>query len=287
MAALQAMPECAILWLKARQGKEDSMDLGLKDRVALVAASSRGLGKACALELAREGARVVICARDGARLGAAASEIRAATGAEVLPIEADLTDPMQIQNLVGETLRRLGRIEVLVTNNGGPPAGFFDDFEDGAWLQAHELTLMSAVRLIKAVLPAMRAQGWGRIVNITSVSVKQPIDNLLLSNVYRPGVVGLAKTLSAQLAADSITVNNVAPGYTRTDRVLELAQARAADQGKDLEEVLAETTASYPMGRMGEPEELAALVAFLASERAAYITGVTVQVDGGYVKGML
>jgi len=263
------------------------MDLGLKDRVALVAASSRGLGKACALELAREGARVVICARDGARLGTAAGEIRAATGAEVLPIETDLTDPGQIQNLVEETLRRLGRIDVLVTNNGGPPAGFFGDFEDGAWQQAHELTLMSAVRLIRAVLPAMRAQAWGRIVNITSVSVKQPIDNLLLSNVYRPGVIGLAKTLSAQLAAEGITVNNVAPGYTRTDRVLELAQARAADEGKGVEEVLAETTVSYPMGRMGEPEELAALVAFLASERAAYITGVTVQVDGGYVKGML
>jgi 3-oxoacyl-[acyl-carrier protein] reductase len=263
------------------------MDLGLKDRVALVAASSRGLGKACALELAREGARVVICARDGARLGTAAGEIRTTTGAEVLPIETDLTDPGQIQNLVEETLRRWSRIDVLVTNSGGPPAGFFDDLEDGAWLQAHELTLMSAVRLIRAVLPAMRAQAWGRIVNITSVSVKQPIDNLLLSNVYRPGVIGLAKTLSAQLAAEGITVNNVAPGYTRTDRVLELAQARAADEGKGVEEVLAETTASYPMGRMGEPEELAALVAFLASERAAYITGVTVQVDGGYVKGML
>ncbi len=262
------------------------MDLGLKDRVAIVAASSRGLGKACATELAREGAKIVVCARDAESLAAAAGEIREETGGEVLAIQIDLTEPAQIRHLVDETLRRFGRIDVLVTNNGGPPAGYFEDFEDEAWLTTHQLTLMSAVRLIRAVLPAMRTQQWGRIINITSVSVKQPIDNLLLSNVYRPGVVGLAKTLSAQVAAEGITVNNVAPGYTRTDRVLELAEARAADEGKTVEEVVVETVANYPMQRMGEPEELAALVAFLASERASYITGTTIQVDGGYVKGM-
>jgi 3-oxoacyl-[acyl-carrier protein] reductase len=146
---------------------------------------------------------------------------------------------------------------------------------------------MPVVRLIRAVLPAMCAQRWGRIINITSVSVKQPIDNLLLSNVYRPGVTGLAKTLSTQVAADGVTINNVAPGYTRTDRVLELAEARAAKEGKSVDEALAETTASFPMQRMGEPAELAALVAFLASERASYITGTTIQVDGGYVQGLL
>jgi 3-oxoacyl-[acyl-carrier protein] reductase len=198
-----------------------------------------------------------------------------------------LTDEDQIRHLADETLRRHGRIEVLVTNNGGPPAGYFDELDDEAWWSAHRLTLMSAVRLIRAVLPTMRAQTWGRIVNITSVSVKQPIDNLLLSNVYRPGVVGLAKTLSSQLAAEGITINNVAPSYTRTDRVLELAQARAAEEGRTVDQVLAGTTASNPMGRMGDPEELAALVAFLASERAAYITGTTIQVDGGYAKGLL
>lgn len=263
------------------------MDLGLKDRVAMVAASSRGLGRACALELAREGAKVVICARDAVGLAETAGELSAATGMEVWPLAVDLTDAAQIQHLASETLRRYGRIDVLVTNNGGPLAAYFGDLEDDAWMAAHELTLLSAVRLIRAVLPTMRAQQWGRIVNITSVTVKQPIDNLLLSNVYRSGVVGLAKTLSAQVAADGITINNVAPGYTRTERVLEVVRARADDEAKSVESVLEATTASCPMKRMGEPEELAALVAFLASERASYITGTTVQVDGGYVQGVL
>jgi 3-oxoacyl-[acyl-carrier protein] reductase len=270
-----------------KREEDTNMDLGLKGRVAIVAASSRGLGKACALELAREGARVVICARDVPDLTAAADEIRTSTGAEVLAVQVDLTDAAQIRHLADETLRRFGRIDVLVTNNGGPPAGYFSDFDDEAWLAAHQLTLMSAVRLIRAVLPAMRAQQWGRIVNITSVAVKQPIDNLLLSNVYRPGVTGLAKTLSTQVAGEGITVNNVAPGYTRTDRVVELNRARALEQGRSPDEVMADMTASYPMHRMGEPEELAALVAFLASERASYITGTTILVDGGYAKGML
>lgn len=263
------------------------MDMGLKERVAIVGASSRGLGKACALELARQGATVVLCARHCEALRATAEEIRQATGAEVFYLQADLSRPEQIRHLADETLRRYGRIDVLVTNNGGPPAGYFDDFDDGDFAVAHELTLMSAVRLIRAVLPAMRAQQWGRIVNITSVSVKQPIDNLLLSNVYRAGVVALAKTLSQQVAAEGITINNVAPGYTHTDRVVELAASRAEEAGKSVEEVLDEQAADYPMKRMGEPEELAALVAFLASERASYITGTTIQVDGGYVEGLL
>jgi 3-oxoacyl-[acyl-carrier protein] reductase len=263
------------------------MDLGLEGKVAIVAASSQGLGKACATELAQQGATVVMCARGSEQLQATADEIRATTGAEVLALQTDLTEADQIMHLVDETLRRYGRVDVLVTNNGGPPVGYFGDFDDEAWRAAHDLTLLSAVRLIRAVLPAMRAQGAGRIVNITSVSVKQPLDNLLLSNVYRAGVVALAKTLSAQVAEDGITINNVAPGYTRTDRVMELAEDRADREGRSVDDVLSGITQEYPMGRMGEPEELAALVAFLASERASYITGTTIQVDGGYVCGLL
>jgi 3-oxoacyl-[acyl-carrier protein] reductase len=262
------------------------MDLGLKDRVAIVAASSQGLGRACALELAREGARLVLCARGSERLAQTAEQIRAATGTDVLSLVVDLNDPAHIRHLADETLRHFGRVDVLVANNGGPPSGYFESLDDEVWLAAHQKTLLSAVRLIRAVLPAMRLQHWGRIINITSVAVKQPIDDLLLSNVYRLGVVGLAKTLSAQVAADGITINNVGPGYTRTARVESLVQSRAAAQGKPPEQVLEAMLDCNPMKRMAEPEELAALVTFLASERASYITGTTIQVDGGLVKGI-
>ncbi len=263
------------------------MDLGLRDRVAIVAAASRGLGKACAMELAREGARVVVCARHEEDLVATVAEIREATGSEARYHVVDLTDDAQIRHLADETLRRYGRIDVLVTNNGGPPPGYFGDLDDADFHTGHERTLLSAVRLIRSVLPAMRLQHWGRIVNITSISVKQPIDDLLLSNVYRAGVVGLAKTLSKQLAPDGITINNVAPSYTRTERITEIFEARAAEQGRPVEEVMAAAAAGYPMERMAEPEELAALVAFLASERASYISGTTIQVDGGFYRGIL
>jgi len=263
------------------------MDLGLRNRVAIVAAASRGLGKACAVELAREGARVVICARNEDELVSTVAEIRETTGTEARYHVVDLTDDAQIRHLADETLRRYSRIDVLVTNNGGPPPGYFDDLDDDAFHTGHERTLLSAVRLIRSVLPAMRLQHWGRIVNITSISVKQPIDDLLLSNVYRAGVVGLAKTLSRQVAADGITINNVAPSYTRTERITEIFEARAAEQGRAAKDVMAEAAAGYPMGRMAEPEELAALVAFLASERASYISGTTIQVDGGFFRGVL
>jgi len=263
------------------------MDLGLRGKVALVAASSRGLGRAAARELAREGARVAICARTGEELETTAQQIREETGEEVLAVQADLTQAADVSRLVAQVEEQFGQIDILVTNAGGPPGGSFDDFDDGAWEAAWELTLMSAVRLIRAVLPGMKARRWGRIVNITSVSVKQPMQDLLLSNAYRTAVVGMAKTLANELAPLGITVNNVCPGWTLTDRVRELVQRRAEQEGKPFDEALKAVAAEIPMGRVGRPEELAALIAFLASERAAYITGTSIPVDGGYVRGLL
>lgn len=263
------------------------MDLGLKDKVALVTAASKGLGKAAALELAREGARVAICARTEGTLRAAAAEIEGATGREVLAVVADVSRADEVERLVQTTVDHFGRLDVLVTNAGGPPAGYFFDLDDEAWHAAVELTLMSTVRLCRAAIPHMRKNGWGRIINMTSVSVKQPIDNLLLSNALRAGVVGLAKTLSNRFAGDGITVNSVCPGWTLTDRVTQLNAVRARELGLSVEKVERQVTANIPLGRMGQPEELAALIAFLASERASYITGTAIQVDGGYVKGLL
>lgn len=263
------------------------MDLGLRDKIALVAASSRGLGRACAHSLSAEGAKVVICARDGKRLRAAADEIAGDTNNQVLAIVADLTSARDCRQVVQETVEFFGGLHVLVTNNGGPPAGYFFDIDDNEWYRAVDLTLMSAIRLIRAAVPYMREQSWGRIINITSVSVKQPIDNLILSNSLRAGVVGMARTLANQLAGDGITVNNVLPGYILTERVKELAQTQAKAQGKSPDEVLNGFAEPVPVGRIGKPEELAAVVAFLASEQASYVNGTSILVDGGRYKGLM
>jgi 3-oxoacyl-[acyl-carrier protein] reductase len=263
------------------------MDLGIRGKVAAVAAASKGLGKASALELAREGCAVAICAREEAALTAAAQEIRGATGAKVVSVVGDMTKAEDITRFIETTKRELGDPLILDTNAGGPPAGFFDQFDDAAWERAFNLTIMSTVRLIRASLPGMRAAGWGRIVNITSITVKQPLDELLLSNAIRPGVIGLAKTLATQLAKDGITINSVAPGNTLTDRQLELAQVRSQREGRSVDEVIAASGASIPAGRVGQPEELAAVVVFLASARASYVTGSTIAVDGGAVRGLL
>lgn len=261
------------------------MDLGLKDKVALVTASSKGLGWACALALAREGAKVAICARDGKALKAAADEIVMTTGSEVLAVPADMANSRDIQQVVKETVKHFGKLQILVTNAGGPPAGNFTDFEDRQWQEALNLTLMSAVRLIRAALPYMQQEGWGRIINITSMSVKEPLDNLILSNSIRPAVHGLAKTLSQELAPYGITVNNVMPGTIQTDRIEQLAQARAQKNEQSVAEAIAAMGQAVPLGRVGQPEEFGAVVAFLASERASYITGVSLPVDGGRIKG--
>jgi 3-oxoacyl-[acyl-carrier protein] reductase len=263
------------------------MNLGLRDKIALVTASSKGIGRACALALSEEGARVAICARDPQTLRNTADDIGRSTGNEVLPITADLSQADDCQRVVEQTTARFGALHVLVTNNGGPPPGVFSDFNDEDWYRAVDLTLMSAVRLIRAAMPIMHEQGWGRIINIASISVKEPLDNLILSNALRPGVVGMARTLANQLAADGITVNNVLPGSIMTGRVTQLAAAQARQQDKTTEEILSGYAAPVPVGRIGKPEELAALVAFLASEQAGYINGTSILVDGGKYKGLM
>ena len=263
------------------------MDLGLTDRVALVAAASKGLGFAAALELAREGARIFLCSRDGARAAEAAEKIHTETGATVAGIAADVTDNDAIERFVSLAREQAGHVDILVTNAGGPPTSSFADAELDMFHRAFELNAMSAIRLAKLVLPQMRAQKWGRIINITSISVKQPVDGLLFSNFARAGLTGWAKTVSNEVAADNVTVNNVAPGYTLTERQDELATARSRALGKTKEEMIALWASEAPIRRLGRPEEIAAAIAFLASERASYITGVTLQVDGGWIKGLL
>ena len=261
------------------------MDLGLSGKVALIAASSKGLGKACALAFAREGARVVICARDKETLVQTENELRRQCNADVLSIPCDLTDGGSIKNLVRDVTGSFGTIDVLVNNAGGPSPGYFLDMQDDAWDQAYQLSLMSSVRLTREVLPFMKKQKYGRIVNITSVTVKQPIDQLVLSNSLRMGVIGWAKTLSNQVAGEGITINNVCPGWTRTGRVDALLRNQAGDQGISVEDAERKITDLIPMRRMGTPDEFAELVVFLASNSAAYITGTTIQIDGGLTAG--
>jgi 3-oxoacyl-[acyl-carrier protein] reductase len=257
------------------------MDLGLRGKVALVGGASRGIGRAVAAGLAREGCRVAICARDEARLAQAAEEIRSATGAEVLAFRCDMAVQDEIRRFVAATVEAFGRLDIVVNNAGGPPAGPFETHDEAAWQQALNQNLLSVVRTVREALPHLRAAGSGRIINITSVAVKEPIPGLVLSNATRLGVVGLAKTLSRELGRDGITVNNVCPGLTLTDRMRELYGGRAEAAGRSLEAVLADEAQRIPLGRLAEAEDVAALAVFLASEPARHITGTTIQVDGG------
>ena len=263
------------------------MDLGLRGKVALVAAASKGLGRAVAHELAAEGASVAICSRDAAAIAAAGCDIAAATGAEVLAMAADVADPSAIGTFVDAALARFGRIDILLTNSGGPPPGRFDTLDMAAWQKATELTLFAPVEFARLVLPGMKARRWGRILNVTSIAVKQPIDNLMLSNSLRAAVTGWARTLANEVAAHGITVNNLMPGYTRTERVDELAGVIAKRDDITPEQAVARWEREIPAGRLGEPREFAALAAFLASERASYITGTSIPVDGGWIKALL
>jgi 3-oxoacyl-[acyl-carrier protein] reductase len=263
------------------------MDLGLKGKVALVAAASKGLGRACAEELAREGARVVICARGQDALFATRDSIISATRAEVHAVAADVSTVEGIERVGREALERWGHVDVLVNNAGGPPSGPFEKHPWSAWDDAVNLTLRSAVELTRVMLPGMRDRHWGRVINITSIAVKQPVDGLMLSNAIRSAVTGWARTLANEVARDGITVNNVLPGFTRTDRVEHLNAATAAREGIPVDEVQKRTEAQIPMRRIGDPNEFGAMVAFLASERASYITAQSIAVDGGWIRALL
>lgn len=262
------------------------MDLGLKGRVAFVAAASRGLGRAIAEAPAAEGARVAICAR-GAGIAEVAAEIGRATGAETFGVAADVSLPADVERAVRAVVAHFGRIDILVTNAGGPPPGPFESHTAEAWRRAVELNLDSVVNLARAVLPGMKERRWGRILNVTSIAVKQPVDGLILSNSVRAAVTGFARTLANEVAPFGITVNNLLPGYTRTERLEQLAGANAKAKGITPEAAFAAWEQQIPMGRVGEPHEFAALAAFLASERASYITAQNVAVDGGWIRSLV
>jgi 3-oxoacyl-[acyl-carrier protein] reductase len=263
------------------------MDFGIKGKSAIVTAASSGLGKASAIELAAEGARVMINARNAEKLTRAAEEIRAATGQEIIALAGDVTDEGYVSELIAETNRTLGSVDILVANAGGPPAGFFDDFSAAHYRDALELNLISTINLCREAVPIMRKRGWGRIVAITSIAAKQPVSNLILSNTARAGVLGFMKSLSQQVAASGITVNTLCPGYHLTERLKALGASSSQREGIGVDENYARWAASTPMNRIGDPREFAAVVAFMCSERASYLTGTVVQVDGGACQALI
>ncbi len=263
------------------------MDLGLANKVAIVTGASAGLGEAIARSFAAEGANLVICARRAERLAQIKKELVAKHGVSVLDVAADLADPATPERVVNMAQQQFGRIDILVNNTGGPPAARFEDTTDEMWQHAVDLMLKSAVAMTHAVLPGMKQRNWGRVINVTSIAVKQPVDNLILSNSVRAGVTGFARTLANEVAKHGVTVNNVLPGFTRTERVEYLAKKTADETGTSAEDVVKKWERDIPMGRLAEPREFADAVVFLASERASYITGVSLTVDGGWVKSLI
>jgi 3-oxoacyl-[acyl-carrier protein] reductase len=264
------------------------MDLGLAGRVAIVGGASRGMGRAIAAALLAEGARVAICARDTDALERAAADLAGRDGAaRVLAVSADLARPDDVTRLVARTVERWSRVDVAVNNVGGPPPGQPLAFSDAQWLAAFELNFFSVVRLCREVVPGMRARRWGRIVNLLSLSVRQPEENLALSTTARTAVVAYAKTLADEVAAEGVTVNNVLPGSIATERLQAVAEMQARYHGRDLAGAMADRRALVPAGRFGRPEEIAALVCYLASEQAAFLTGLSIPVDGGQLRAVL
>lgn len=254
------------------------MNFGLKNKIAFVGASSQGLGKSVAMELALEGAKVIINGRDLETLEKTKNEIASVSNIDVMAVAGDLANAEDRKRIVAEIMDKFSHVDILVTNTGGPPSGKFEDFEQEDWDKAYQLLLGSAVSIMRSFIPGMKEKNWGRIICITSQAVKQPVENLILSNSVRASVVGLMKTLASELGEYNITVNNVMPGYTNTNRLKSLI-----DKNPEMEKAKKD----IPLGRFGEPEEFAAAVTFLASERAGYITGVSLAVDGGWIKNIL
>jgi 3-oxoacyl-[acyl-carrier protein] reductase len=263
------------------------MELGIQKKVVLVTAASRGLGWAVAERFSKEGAIVAICGRNRDRIEEAASKLRNKTGGTIQPFEADVTDHPAVHEMVQEIQKRHGAIDILVCNAGGPPPGMHHEFTIDDYRAALELNLLSTINLCYEVLPLMKERGWGRIVAITSVAAKQPLDNLILSNTARAGVLGFIKTLSNQVASLGITANCVCPGYTKTERVEELAKKFASEGKGSEEDFYDKLIAAIPAGRVGTPEEFAAVVAFLCSTLAGYLNGVALQIDGGFYRGII
>lgn len=261
------------------------MNLALAGRVAMVAAASKGLGKACALALAAEGCKVSICARGAEELEAVRAE--AAQFAEALAVPVDVSDPAQLENWYQQTCAQFSHVDILVTNTGGPPVARFMQLSDAQWQAGVESTLLNVVRLSRLVIPGMQARRWGRLIHLTSLVAKQPVDELTISSTLRAGLSGLTKTQANQLGPDNITVNAVLMGHILTDRQFHLAQVRTQERGITNEQYFEEQAREIPLRRLGEPREVGEVVAFLASERASYVTGVSLQVDGGLIRSTL
>jgi len=263
------------------------MDLGLKGKVAVVAGSSQGLGRAVADALAAEGVDLVINSRSPEKLLAVKSQIIKHTGARVEAVPCDLSTADGASDLISAAESAFGQVDILVTNTGGPPPGMFEDHGPEVWRDAIAQNFESVINLVRAALPGMKERRWGRIVNVTSISVKQPVAGLILSNAIRAGVTGFAKTISNEVAPFKVTVNNILPGYTRTERLVHLADAISERDGTTVDDVYGGWAAEIPMGRVGEPSEFGNVTAFLCAEQASYVTGQSIAVDGGWIKGLI
>jgi len=263
------------------------MDLGLAGRVAVIGGGSKGLGRACADSLAKEGANLVICSRNAENLDQTAKEIYSTYGVDVLPVAANLSRLEDIQTLIKATVDHFGRLDILVNNSGGPPAGRAADTTDEVWHQSIDMALMFFIRMSREAVPHMKQGKWGRIVNVLASSVYQPIDNLVTSGVTRMGAVAFAKSLADEVGRDNILVNNVAPGYLLTDRMMHIFETRSNETGANVEDLLQAHSATIPVGRLGRPEELGDLVTFLTSDKNTYTTGATILVDGGVVRSVM